>query len=133
MSHRLLRRRALRFLVAGVPITLCDYGAFKLFVFAGLDPAWARAAGFGVAFALAFLLHRWWAFGSSTPWLRDLGAYFAARAIFFLLAQLLFVALHKGLGLGPDLAFLLQVPVQPVGNFLAGHFLVFRLSSDNSP
>jgi putative flippase GtrA len=82
---------------------------------------------------LAFLLHRWWTFGSTTPWLRDLGAYFAARVLFFLLALLLFTALQKGLGLGPDLAFLLQVPVQPIGNFLVGHFLVFRSSPDNSP
>jgi len=133
MSRNSLHHRALRFLVTGVPITLCDYGAFKLFVLAGLDPSWARAASFGVAFALAFLLHRWWTFGSTSPWQRDLGAYFAARALFFLLALLLFTALQKGLGIGPDLAFLLQVPVQPIGNFLVGHFLVFRSSSDNSP
>ena len=131
MSRNSLRQRALRFLVAGVPITLCDYVAFKFFVLAGLNPSWARAASFGVAFALAFLLHRWWTFGSTTPWQRDLGAYFAARALFFLLALLLFTVLQKGLGLGPDLAFLLQVPVQPIGNFLVGHYLVFR-SSKNS-
>lgn len=130
MTHNSLGHRALRFLVAGAPITLCDYGAFKLFILAGLDPSWARAASFGVAFAVAFLLHRWWTFGSTAPWLRDLGAYFAARVSFFLLAQLLFTALQKGLEIGPDLAFLLQVPVQPIGNFLVGHLLIFRSSKN---
>ena len=133
MSRQVLRQRALRFLVAGVPITLCDYGAFKALILTGLDPSWARVASFGVAFALAFMLHRWWTFGSTSPWLRDLGAYFAARVLFFLLAALVFAALQTGLDVDPDLAFLLQVPVQPIGNFLAGHFLVFRSSHDGTP
>jgi putative flippase GtrA len=126
MRSQAISTRALRFLAAGVPITLCDYAAFAVFVRLGLDPAWARAASFAVAFVAAFFLHRRWTFGSTFAWTRDLAAFAGARLACFLLAQLAFVFLHQGLGLGPDLAFWLQAPVQPLGNFLAGHFLVFR-------
>jgi putative flippase GtrA len=132
MSHASVRRRVLRFLIAGVPITLCDYGVFKLSVLAGLDPSWARALSFFVAFAASFILHRWWTFGSTASWWRDLRSYFTARIACFLLAQVMFMAMQKGLGLGPDLAFWLQAPIQPIGNFLLGHFIVFRLSSSDS-
>ncbi len=132
MSQTSFLRRRSRFLVAGVPITLCDYGAFKLSVLAGLDPSWARVLSFLVAFALSFVLHRGWTFGSAAPWWRDLRSYFAARLACFLLAQVIFMVLQKGFGLSPDLAFWLQAPVQPIGNFLLGHFIVIRLTSSDS-
>ncbi len=127
-----LRRRAARFLFAGVPITLCDYATFKCLVLTGLEPSWARAAAFGAAFTLAFLLHRRWTFGSVSPWPRDLLAYAPARAASFLLAQLVFMVLQKDIGFTPDLAFWLQAPVQPISNFLLGHYLVFGHSSETS-
>jgi putative flippase GtrA len=132
MSKTSFRRRGWRFLVAGVPITLCDFGAFKLAILASIDPSWARALSFLVAFAFSFGLHRWWTFGSAAPWWRDLSSYFAARIACFLLAQVIFMVLQKGLGIGPDLAFWLQAPVQPIGNFLLGHFIVFRFTSSES-
>jgi putative flippase GtrA len=128
MSRESFRGRALRFLVAGVPITLCDYAVFKLGLLAGLDPSWARTVSFACAFAASFFLHRWWTFGSFGTLRGDFGAYLLARLACFGVAQLVFVLLQKGLGLGPDLAFWLQTPVQPAGNFLLGHFLVFRVS-----
>lgn len=132
MNRESFRRRVQRFLIAGVPITLCDYGVFKGFVVAGYDPSWARALSFTFSFAFAFLVHRLWTFGSEKSWRHDLGLYAAARIACFVLAQLLFMGLHNVLGLSPDLSFWLQVPVQPISNFLLGHFVIFRPPTPDS-
>ena len=119
------KRRLFRFAVAGLLITAVDYAAFRLLLLAELDPAYARPAAFSAAFAFSFFLHRVWTFGSNRSWGADFLRYLPARAIGFLLAYLVFLLAHDFLGLGPDLSFLIQAPVQPVANFLFAHRWVF--------
>lgn len=120
-----LRRRLLRFTLAGLLITGVDYAAFRALLLAGLDPTYARPAAFAAAFIFSFGLHRVWTFGSDRSWCADFLRYLPARAIGFLLAYLVFLLAHDVLRLGPDLSFLIQAPVQPVANFLFAHRWVF--------
>jgi putative flippase GtrA len=124
MSPELLRR-VRRFAVAGLLITAVDFAAFRGLLVTGLDPTYARPVAFVAAFAFSFLLHRAWTFGSDRSWGVDFLKYLPARLVGFLLAYLTFLVAHDGFGLHPDLAFLLQAPVQPVANFFLAHRWVF--------
>lgn len=124
-----LPRRLVRFAFAGLLVTGVDYAVFRALVLVDLDPAHARPIAFVAAFAFSFLLHRAWTFGSSRPWVPDFLRYLPARAAGFLLAYLVFLLAHDVLGLGSDLSFLIQAPVQPVANFIFAHRWVFPAES----
>ena len=126
MNTKLIGWRAIRFLAAGVIITVVDYGTFRLVISLGVEPSWARLPSFIVAFAASFLIHQAWTFESNRPWANTLVQYLPTRLLTMLLSQAVFMVAHDYFGLGPDLSFWLQAPIQPALNFLFGYFIVFR-------
>jgi putative flippase GtrA len=120
---------AAKFMAVGVIITGIDFVFFKLICVAGMDVDWARTVGFVAAFSCSYVLNRVWTFNSQKPWLSTFIPYLGTRLICFMVAQGVFLFLHHGMGVAPDAAFWLVAPLQPLGNFLAGHFYVFRQTS----
>ena len=130
-SQRLIKS-ASRFLVSGVIITLCDFALFKLLVLWGISPSLARIESFAVSFLISFILHQRWTFESSQSWKKSFLPYLQSRVGSFLLAQVAFMLMHDGLGFTDNLSFAIQLPIQPLVNFLAGYFYVFKESNSES-
>lgn len=126
MFSEKLFKKGRRFLVAGLFITLCDFALFKLLGHWGFSASLARITSFGFSFILAFILHQRWTFESTQPWTQSFLPYLQSRFFGFLLAQIVFMAMHDGLGFTDNLSFAIQLPIQPVVNFLAGYFYVFK-------
>jgi putative flippase GtrA len=122
-------KRGGRFLVSGLFITLCDFALFKLLGHWGLSASLARITSFGFSFLLSFILHQRWTFESTQPWTQSFLPYLQSRLAGFLLAQIVFMFMHDGLGLTDNLSFAIQLPIQPVVNFIAGYFYVFKESN----
>lgn len=129
---RKFTRNAVRFVAAGLVVTLIDFVIFKAAIYIGLDLAIARVAGFSLAAGFSFVIHRWWTFEANGSWPRALGLYVQARIVSFVLAQIVFFAVIRYSNLGPDAAFWIQAPVQPAANFLFAHFYVFKSREERS-
>ncbi|MSR71966.1 MAG: GtrA family protein [Opitutales bacterium] len=119
-------KSGLRFFIAGLFLTLCDFFLFKLFGYWGVSPSLARLESFAVSFLISFVLHERWTFRSGQSWTKSLLPYLQSRIGSFLLAQVVFMLTHDGLGLSDNLSFAIQVPIQPAVNFFAGYFYVFK-------
>jgi putative flippase GtrA len=119
-------KKGKRFLVAGLFITLTDFALFKLLGHWGLSASLARIFSFGFSFFLSFILHQRWTFESTQSWTQSFLPYLQSRFVGFLLAQIVFMLMHDGLGLTDNLSFAIQLPIQPVVNFLTGYFYVFK-------
>ena len=115
-----------RFLVSGIFLTLCDFALFKLLGHWGISASLARIESFAVSFLISFVLHQRWTFQSGQSWTKSFLPYLQSRIGSFLLAQVVFMLMHDGLGLTDNLSFAIQLPVQPVVNFLVGYFYVFK-------
>ena len=115
-----------RFLVSGVFLTLCDFALFKLLGHWGISASLARIESFAVSFLISFVLHQRWTFQSGQSWTKSFLPYLQSRIGSFLLAQVVFMLMHDGLGLTDNLSFAIQLPVQPIVNFLVGYFYVFK-------
>lgn len=128
-------KKGKRFLVAGFFITLTDFALFKLLGYGGLSASLARILSFGFSFILSFILHQRWTFESTQSWTQSFLPYLQSRIGGFLLAQIVFMLMHDALGLTDNLSFAIQLPIQPVVNFLTGYFYVFkeRTSQFTSP
>jgi putative flippase GtrA len=124
-SPKLLKRGG-RFLVSGLFITLCDFALFKLLGHWGFSASLARIVSFAFSFGLSFILHQKWTFESTQSWTRSFLPYLQSRLAGFLLAQIVFMLMHDGLGLTDNISFAIQLPIQPIINFLAGYFYVFK-------
>lgn len=124
-SEKLFKKGG-RFLVAGLFITLCDFALFKLLGHWGFSASLARIMSFGFSFVLSFILHQRWTFESTQSWTHSFLPYLQSRFAGFLLAQIVFMVMHDGFGLTDNLSFAIQLPIQPVVNFLAGYFYVFK-------
>lgn len=125
LSERFIKS-GLRFLISGVIITLCDFALFKLLGCAGMGASLARIASFSISLFLAFLVHHHWTFKGKHTWSQAFFPYLQSRLGAFLLAQVIFMLMHDGLGLSDNLSFAIQVPIQPIFNFIAGYFYVFK-------
>ena len=115
-----------RFLVSGLFLTVCDFALFKLLGHWGISASLARIESFAVSFLISFVLHQRWTFQSGQSWTKSFLPYLQSRIGSFLLAQVVFMLMHDGLGLTDNLSFAIQLPVQPVVNFLVGYFYVFK-------
>jgi putative flippase GtrA len=115
-----------RFLIAGLFLTLCDFILFKFLVDCGVSASLARIESFAVSFLISFVLHQRWTFESSRSWKKAFLLYLQTRIGGFLLAQIVFMLMHDGFELTDNLSFAIQLPVQPVVNFFAGYFFVFK-------
>jgi putative flippase GtrA len=115
-----------RFLVSGIFLTLCDFALFKLLGHWGISASLARIESFAVSFLISFVLHQRWTFQSGQSWTKSFLPYLQSRIGSFLLAQVVFMLMHDGLGLTDNLSFAIQLPVQPIVNFLVGYFYVFK-------
>jgi putative flippase GtrA len=115
-----------RFFVSGLFITLFDFILFKLLGHWGVPASLARIESFAVSFLISFVLHQRWTFQFSQPWTNSFLPYLQSRIGSFLLAQIVFMLMHDGLGLTDNLSFAIQLPIQPLVNFLAGYFYVFK-------
>jgi len=124
-SNRFLKSGG-RFLISGFFLTSCDFALFKLLGNWGVSASLARIESFTVSFLLSFVLHRRWTFESSQPWTKSFLPYLQSRIGSFLLAQVVFMLMHDALGLTDNLSFAIQLPIQPLVNFLAGYFYVFK-------
>jgi putative flippase GtrA len=131
-SKRLIKSGS-RFIISGLIITLCDFVLFKLLGYAGVSPSLARVGSFMLSLILAFVVHHQWTFQASRSWMQAFFPYLQSRLGAFLLAQVTFMLMHDGLGLSDNLSFAIQVPVQPLVNFLAGYFYVFKESAPEIP
>jgi putative flippase GtrA len=126
MFSKIFFKRGGRFLISGLFITLCDFALFKLLGHWGLSASLARIISFAFSFGLSFVLHQKWTFESTQSWAQSFLPYLQSRLAGFLLAQIVFMVMHDGLGLTDNLSFAIQLPIQPVINFLAGYFYVFK-------
>lgn len=124
-SNRFIKSGS-RFLVSGLFLTLCDFALFKLLGHWGISASLARIGSFAVSFLISFVLHQRWTFQSGQSWTKSFLPYLQSRISSFLLAQVVFMLMHDGLGLTDNLSFAIQLPVQPVVNFLVGYFYVFK-------
>ncbi len=124
-SERLIKSGS-RFLISGIIITLCDFGLFKLLGHWGVSASLARVGSFLASLILAFIVHHRWTFQASRSWMQAFFPYLQSRLGAFLLAQVTFMLMHDGIGLTDNLSFAIQVPIQPLVNFLAGYFYVFK-------
>jgi putative flippase GtrA len=115
-----------RFLVSGLFITLFDFILFKLLGHWGVSASLARIESFAVSFLISFVLHQRWTFQSGQSWTQSFLPYLQSRIGSFLLAQVVFMLMYDGLGLTDNLSFAIQLPIQPLVNFLAGYFYVFK-------
>jgi putative flippase GtrA len=115
-----------RFLVSGLFLTFCDFALFKLLGHWGVSASLARIESFAFSFLISFFLHQRWTFKSAQSWTKSFLPYLQSRIGSFLLAQVVFMLMHDGLGLTDNLSFAIQLPVQPVVNFLLGYFYVFK-------
>ena len=127
---RKISANGVRFVISGLVITLLDFALFKLAIYAGTDVAAARLVGFVLAAGISFVIHHWWTFRSRRPWPKALWLYVQSRLLSFFLAQLAFIAALNYFRLGADISFWIQAPVQPIVNFLLGHFFVFSEQKD---
>ena len=124
-SERLIKSGG-RFLISGVIITLCDFALFKLLSYGGIGASSARIGSFIISLLLAFIVHHRWTFKNNHSWSQALFPYLQSRIGSFLLAQIVFMLMHDGLGLSDNLSFAIQLPIQPAVNFIAGYFYVFK-------
>ena len=124
-SNRFIKSGS-RFLVSGLFLTLCDFALFKLLGHWGVSASLARIESFAISFLISFFLHQRWTFESAQSWTKSFLPYLQSRIGSFLLAQVVFMLMHDGLGLTDNLSFAIQLPVQPVVNFLVGYFYVFK-------
>jgi len=124
-SNRFIKSGS-RFLVSGLFLTLCDFALFKLLGHWGVSASLARIESFAISFLLSFVLHQRWTFQSGQSWTNSFLPYLQSRIGSFLLAQVVFMLMHDGLGLTDNLSFAIQLPIQPLVNFLAGYFYVFK-------
>lgn len=115
-----------RFLVSGLFLTVCDFALFKLLGHWGVSASLARIESFAISFLISFFLHQRWTFESAQSWTKLFLPYLQSRIGSFLLAQVVFMLMHDGLGLTDNLSFAIQLPIQPVVNFLVGYFYVFK-------
>jgi len=124
-SNRFIKSGS-RFLISGLFLTLFDFALFKLLGHWGISASLARIESFAVSFLISFVLHQRWTFQSGQSWTKSFLPYLQSRIGSFLLAQVVFMLMHDGLGLTDNLSFAIQLPIQPLVNFLAGYFYVFK-------
>jgi putative flippase GtrA len=124
-SNRFIKSGS-RFLVSGLFLTLCDFVLFKLLGHWGVSASLARIESFSISFLVSFFLHQRWTFESTQSWTKSFLPYLQSRIGSFLLAQVVFMLMHDGLGLTDNLSFAIQLPIQPTVNFLVGYFYVFK-------
>jgi putative flippase GtrA len=122
-----------RFLISGILITLCDFILFKILGHWGVAASLARIGSFAIALFLAFIVHHCWTFKMSQSWTQAIVPYLQSRLGSFLLAQGAFMLMHDGFGWSDNLSFAIQTPIQPLVNFLAGYFYVFKERDALSP
>ena len=115
-----------RFFISGLFLTLCDFILFKFLVYCGIAASLARIESFAVSFLISFVLHQRWTFESNRSWKKAFLPYLQTRIGGFLLAQVAFMLMHDGFGLSDNVSFAIQLPMQPVVNFIAGYFYVFN-------
>lgn len=125
MSFKFLSHRALRFILSGILITALDWIFLNFFVVTGLSPASARLLSFLLALIVSFLIHHFWTFEAKSPWFFNFIRYLPSRLIALVIAQAIFILAHDHFGFSLNESFLIQAPVQPLVNFLAGYFYVF--------
>ena len=117
------------FLLTGASAALTHMGVFALmqYVQPELWPEVANALGFGVAFVLSFVGHRWLSFkGTSTPIKQSLRRFGVTALAGFACNELVFMLLTRHYGWFALLALFVALLVASVQTFVLSRFWAFQ-------
>ena len=124
-----MRSTAFWFLLTGASAALTHMGVFALmqYVQPELWPEVANALGFGVAFVLSFVGHRWLSFkGTSTPIKQSLRRFGVTALAGFACNELVFMLLTRQYGWFALLALFVALLVASVQTFVLSRFWAFQ-------
>ena len=124
-----MRSTAFWFLLTGASAALTHMGVFALmqYVQPELWPEVANALGFGVAFVLSFVGHRWLSFkGTSTPIKQSLRRFGVTALAGFACNELVFMLLTRHYGWFALLALFVALLVASVQTFVLSRFWAFQ-------
>ena len=117
------------FLLTGASAALTHMGVFALmqYVQPELWPEVATALGFGVAFVLSFVGHRWLSFkGTSTPIKQSLRRFGVTALAGFACNELVFMLLTRHYGWLALLALFVALVVASAQTFVLSRFWAFQ-------
>lgn len=121
-----MKRSLLWFLVVGTAAALTHLAVFAC-VQRHMRPELANAVGFGVAFGVSFLGHRWLSFrGTSTPVGQSLGRFALTAAAGFAMNESVFVLLLRVWVLPAGWALALALVAAAGQTYVLGRWWAFR-------
>ena len=124
-----MKSTAFWFLATGASAALTHMGVFALVQHLQPDvwPEAANALGFGVAFAVSFVGHRWLSFkGTSTPMTQSLQRFGVTALAGFVCNELVFMLLTRHYGWWGLLALFVALVVASAQTFVLSRFWAFQ-------
>lgn len=122
-----LARNALRYGLVGLLNSAIGFAVIAAVLqVAPNRPALANAAGFGVGFAISFVMNRAWTFADKRGWSITLGPYAGLVAICYAVNLLVVLAAARVSALGLYAPQLLGMATYTLLLFCGSHFYVFR-------
>ena len=128
MSHPAWLRSSVWFLLVGSAAALTHLGVFAWITErSALWPEVANALGFGVAFGVSFVGHRWLSFADAGTSLSQSFTRFAGTALAgFVCNELCFMGLYRGLGWPSGLALVAALVVAAGQTFWLSRYWAFK-------
>ena len=124
-----MKSTAFWFLATGASAALTHMGVFALVQHLQPEvwPEAANALGFGVAFAVSFVGHRWFSFkGTSTPMTQSLQRFGVTALAGFVCNELVFMLLTRHYGWWALLALFVALVVASAQTFVLSRFWAFQ-------
>jgi putative flippase GtrA len=102
----------------GVPVIMVELG--------GIDPSYAAATAFTVAFVVNFLILKFYVYGDDGRWQAQAVRYLLVAALFRFGEYGVFLALHQLLGWFYLVALVVTLGASFIAKFFAYYYLVFN-------